>query len=83
MHAVPLGRDPGQAKLLAFTAEAIRKRTEHSEFLAVTEREPAHGNVRDRFVTGVLTENGIRVLPLAELRKWAHDVAPVLRANTA
>jgi hypothetical protein len=79
VHSVPLGRDPGQAKLLAFTADAIRGRVDHAEFLAVTEREPARGNLRDQFVTGVLADNGIRVMPLAELRKWAHDVAPVLR----
>jgi hypothetical protein len=81
VHAVALGRDPGQAKLLAFTAEAIRGRLEHSEFLAVTEREPARGNVRDQFVSSVLADNGIRVMPLASLRKWAHDVAPVLKAG--
>jgi DUF3037 family protein len=79
VHSVPLGRDPGQAKLLAFTADAIRERVEHAEFLAVTEREPARGNARDQFVAGVLADNGIRVVPLPELRKWAHDVAPVLR----
>jgi Protein of unknown function (DUF3037) len=75
VHAVALGRDPGQAKLLAFTADAIRGRVARSEFLAVTEREPA------RFVSGVLSENGIRVVPLPDLRKWAHEVAPVLRAQ--
>ena len=83
VHAVALGRDPGQAKLLAFTAQAIRERTAHSEFLAITEREPIRGNVRDGFVTGVLVESNIRVVPLAGLRKWAKDVAPVLRANGA
>jgi hypothetical protein len=81
VQTVPLGRDPGQAKLLAYTAGAIRGRIEHAEFLAVTEREAARGNPRDQFVTGVLEENGIRVVPLAGLRKWAHDIAPVLRAN--
>jgi hypothetical protein len=81
VHAVALGRDPGQAKLLAFTAEAIRGRLQHSEFLAVTEREPARGNVRDQFVSSVLADNDIRVLPLAGLRKWAHEVAPVLKAG--
>ncbi|MBZ5644751.1 MAG: DUF3037 domain-containing protein [Acidobacteriia bacterium] len=81
VHAVALGRDPGQAKLLAFTADSIRGRVPHSEFLAVTEREPAPGNVRDQFVSAVLQENGIRVVPLPELRGWAHDVAPVLRAG--
>jgi len=81
VHAVALGRDPGQAKLLAFTAEAIRGRLEHAEFLAVTEREPALGNVRDQFVSSVLEDNGIKVVPLTGLRKWAHDVAPVLKAG--
>lgn len=81
VHSLALGRDPGQAKLLAYTAGAIRERLEHSEFLAVTEREPARGNLRDQFVSGILQENGVRVLPLPELRKWAHEVAPLLRAE--
>jgi hypothetical protein len=83
VHSVALGRDPGQAKLLAYTAGAIRERIAHSEFLAVTEREPAPGSVRDQFVSGILAESDIRVVPLAELRKWAHDVAPVLKAGSA
>jgi hypothetical protein len=78
-----LGRDPGQAKLLAYTAGAIRDRNQHTEFLAVTEREPAPGNSRDKFVSKILEESDIRVMPLGELRKWAHDVAPVLRAEGA
>ena len=83
VHSIALGRDPGQAKLLAYTAGAIRERIRHSEFLAVIEREPVRGNVRDQFVSGILAENDIRVVPLGELRKWAHDVAPVLRAESA
>ena len=83
VHSVALGRDPGQAKLLAYTAEAIRGHVDHAEFLAVTEREPARGNVRDEFVSGIFRENDIRVLPLSGLRKWAHEVAPVLRAEGA
>jgi len=83
VHSVALGRDPGQAKLLAYTAGAIRERVSRSEFLAVTEREPAHGNVRDQFVSGILAESDIRVVPLGELRKWAHEMAPVLRAESA
>jgi hypothetical protein len=79
VHSVALGRDPGQAKLLAFTADAIRGRVDHAEFLAVTEREPARGNQRDEFVTSVLGDKDIRVVPLAGLRKWAHEVAPALR----
>jgi hypothetical protein len=81
LHSLALGRDPGQAKLLAYTAGAIREQIQLSEFLAVTEREPLRGNVRDQFVSGILAESDIRVLPLGELRKWAHDVAPVLKAE--
>jgi Protein of unknown function (DUF3037) len=83
VHSVALGRDPGQAKLLAYTASAIRERVRHSEFLAVTEREPARGNVRDQFVSGILAGGDIRVVPLGELRKWAHEVAPALKAESA
>src|SRR6202049_1992046 len=81
VHSVALGRDPGQAKLLAFTADAIRGRIAHAEFLAITEREPASANERDKFVTAVLADKGIRVVPLAGLRKWAHEVAPALKAG--
>jgi hypothetical protein len=83
VHSVALGRDPGQAKLLAYTAGAIRDHMPHSEFLAVTEREPLLGNPRDQFVSGILAESDITVVPLGELRKWAHEVAPVLRAEGA
>jgi hypothetical protein len=83
VHSVALGRDPGQAKLLAYTAKAIRDRVQHTEFLAVTEREPDRGNRRDQFVSGVLVDSDIRVVPLAGLRKWAHDVAPVLKAGNS
>jgi hypothetical protein len=82
VHSVALGRDPAQAKLFAYTAGAIRERLKPSEFLAVTEREPAGSNVRDRFVSGILEENDIQVVPLGKLRKWAHQVAPVLRAES-
>lgn len=83
VHAVALGRDPGHAKLLAYTADAISGRLPYSEFLAVTEREPARGNMRDQFVSGILADSGVRVVPLPELRRWAHEVAPLLRANGA
>ncbi len=83
VHSVALGRDPGQAKLLAYTAGAIRERVRHSEFLAVTEREPARGNARDQFVSGILAGSDVRVVPLGELRKWAHEVAPLLKAEWA
>jgi hypothetical protein len=82
VQSLALGRDPGQAKLLAYTAGAIRERAPHSEFLAVTEREPARGNGRDRFVSEILEEAKVRVVPLgAPLIQWTHEVAPLLRAE--
>lgn len=84
VHALALGRDPGQAKLLAYTADAIRSKIARSEFLAVTEREPAPGNPRDKFVSEILEDTGVRVVPIGGgLRKWAHEVAPLLRAEGA
>ena len=82
VQSLALARDPGQAKLLAYTAGAIRDRVSHSEFLAVTEREPARGNPRDQFVAGILKDTGVRVLPLGEVRKWAEDIAPLLRQGS-
>jgi hypothetical protein len=81
VHSIALGRDPGQAKLLAYTAGAIREQIKHTEFLAITERDPVPGNSRDKFVSKILEESDIRVVPLGDLRRWAHDVAPVLRAE--
>src|SRR4029077_7336503 len=49
VHSVALATAPGQANLLAYTAGAIRDKDKHTEFLAVTEREPAPGNSRDQF----------------------------------
>jgi hypothetical protein len=80
MQALPLGRDPGQAKVLAFTAESIRAKLPQSEFLAVTEAEPRPGdNARHRFVAGLLEERQISVVPLTRLAEWARRIGPSLR----
>jgi hypothetical protein len=81
IQSVALARDPGQAKLLAFTADAIRARADHTEFTAITEIDPERENVRHRFLAGLLEEKKISIVPLAALRGWAHDLAPTLRAN--
>ncbi len=72
VQTLPLGRDPGQAKVLAFTADAIRAKLAKTEFLAVSEVEPRpQDNARHRFVTGLLKEHEIPVVPLARLAEWA------------
>jgi len=81
IQALALGRDPSQAKLLAFTADAIRARIDHTEFTAITEVDPERENTRHRFLAGLLEEKKIAIVPLRLLRGWAHDLAPTLRAN--
>jgi hypothetical protein len=79
VQALPLGRDPAQAKVLAFTADAIRAKIPKSEFIAVTEVEPRpQDNPRHRFVTGLLEERQIPVVPLARLADWAFHLRPAL-----
>ena len=79
VQALALGRDPGQAKVLAFTADAIRAKLPKTEFLAVTEVEPRpQENARHRFVTGLLAEREIPVVPLGRLAEWAHRLRPTL-----
>jgi hypothetical protein len=81
VQALPLGRDPGQAKVLAFTADAIRAKLAKTEFLAVSDVEPhPQENVRHRFVTGLLEKHEIPVLPLARLDEWAQRMRPSLFA---
>jgi hypothetical protein len=82
VQALALGRDPGQAKVLAFTAEAIRAKIPRTDFLAVTEVEPRPSdNPRHRFVTGLLEERGVNVVPVARLMDWAQKMRPSLLGN--
>jgi hypothetical protein len=81
VQTLPLERDPGQAKVLAFTADAIRAKLAKAEFLAVSEVEPRpQENVRHRFITGLLEERDIPVVPLTRLAAWAQRMRPALRA---
>jgi hypothetical protein len=82
VQALPLSRDPGQAKVLAFTADAIRAKLPKTEFVAVTEVEPhPQDNARHRFVTGLLGECEIPVVPLPRLAEWAYRLRPTLLAG--
>ena len=78
VHALALGRDPAQAKILAFTAERIRARL-RSEFTAVTETEPRPENDRHAFISGLLAEQQVRVVPLAGLPEFATKLRVELR----
>ena len=74
LHAVALGRDPSQAKVLAYTAERIRARLPQSEFTAITESVPAPGNLRHQFIEGLFKEQNIAIVPLNHIERFAEDL---------
>jgi len=77
IHSLALTRDPAQAKVLAYTADAIRGKFEKTEFVAVTEVEPhPEENDRHKFVTGLFEKEKIQIVPLSRLPAWAHQMRP-------
>ena len=79
VQALALSRDAGSAKVLAFTADAIRQRLEHPEFVAITEAEPRpQENPRHRFILGLLEARAISLVPLAHLAEWSYRLRPTL-----
>jgi hypothetical protein len=79
VQALSLSRDPGQAKVLAFTADAIRQKVPHTEFVAITEVEPRpQENPRHRFVLGLLEAREISLVPLSRLAEWSYRLRPTL-----
>jgi Protein of unknown function (DUF3037) len=79
IHSLALTRDPAQAKVLAYTADAIRSKFEKTEFIAITEVEPhPEQNDRHKFVTGLFEKEKIQIVPLSRLPAWAHQMRPVV-----
>jgi len=74
IQTLPLRRDPTQAKVLAYTAESIRKKAASSEFTAITEIDPAPENPRHQFVSQLLKKQDIKVVPLNHIEKFAEDL---------
>lgn len=74
LHPVFLGRDPAPAKVLAYTAEQIRRRVAKSEFTAVTEVEPIAENRRHQFIARLLQAQDISIVPLNRIEKFAEDL---------
>jgi hypothetical protein len=79
LQTVALGRDPSQAKVLAYTAECIRARAANSEFTAITEVEPVRENARHQFIARLFEEQRISVVPLNRVEKFAESLRPRLR----
>lgn len=74
LHAVAIGRDPVQAKVLAYTANRIRARVPHCEFTAVTETDPSPDNRRHVFISRLFEDNRIAVVPLNRVEKFAEEL---------
>lgn len=80
VQSLALSRDPSQAKVLAYTADSIREKIEHSEFIAITEMEPhIQDNDRHKFIAGLLGEREIPLVPLSQLPVWAHKMKAVIQ----
>jgi hypothetical protein len=74
IHALALGRDPSQAKVLAYTAGSIRARAGNSVFTAVTEVEPTGDNPRHQFIARLLEQQRIDLVPLNRIEKFAEQL---------
>jgi HipA-like kinase len=74
LHAVAIGRDPAQAKVLAYTAARVRVRIPNCAFTAVTESDPAVGDRRHAFVARLFEDSGIGIVPLNRVERFAEDL---------
>ncbi len=80
VHTLALSGDPApQAKVLAFTADAIRARVAKMEFAAVTEIEPRRDDPRHQFVARLLEAQGIGVVPLGGLEGFANRLRSTIQ----
>jgi hypothetical protein len=78
VHAFSMARDASQAKVLAYTAEAIRARLPATEFTAVTETEPSLDNPRHKFAARLFEAQRIAIVPLNGIDKFAEALRPRL-----
>lgn len=74
LHAVALGRDPVQAKVLAYTTERVRARLPHVEFTAITEEQPSAMNRRHVFISRLFEDNRIAIVPLDRIEGFASEL---------
>lgn len=79
IHALPLMRDPGQAKAFRFTADSIRQREPRCAFHAVTEPAPENDGARYRSLAAFLRDDGIEVLPAPQVYEFAQRLRATLQ----
>ncbi len=74
LQPIALGRDPSRAKVLAYTAEQIRRHVARTEFTAITEVEPVPENRRHQFIARLLQAQDISIVPLNRIEKFAEEL---------
>jgi DUF3037 family protein len=74
VQSVLLARDMLPSKALAYTAGHIRKHKPAAEITAVTDTEPAAGNLRHEFLIRLFEEQKIRVVPMSGVEKFAEEL---------
>ncbi len=74
LHALAIGRDPVQAKVLAYTAGRVRARYADCEFTAITETEPRLQDRRHAFVARLFEDNRISIVPVTRVEKFAEEL---------
>lgn len=74
IHEVSLKRDMSQAKALAYTVNRIHARDSTVEVTAITEVEPQQDNWQPRFVSEVLGEQEIRIVPMNRVERFAEEL---------
>ncbi len=79
IQALSLNRDPAQAKAFAFTAERIREKLSRPRLAAITESDPQPGVERHQFVSHMLQNREIEIVPLPALAGWAGRLAASLQ----
>jgi hypothetical protein len=79
VHAVALGRDPAQPKILAYTAKRVREKIPGCEFTAITEAEPSRESSRQQFVVRLFADEGINLVPLSRIDRFAEELRLRLR----
>jgi hypothetical protein len=77
IHALLL-REAAQAKALAYTAKAIRAKLAAAEFAAVTETAPRSEERTHQFVSRLLEEQRIELVPAEKLEDFANRIKPTI-----
>lgn len=80
LHMLSVSRSPGDAKVLAYTAERIAaKAALKTEFAAITDVALKGQNDRERFVDRTLREAGIEPVPLDHFAVWVGKLKPSIQ----